>query len=283
MSEPRRQTVRIDVNTDVTVRLLDLGRELRPLLVDISESGARLRTPFKLPQNTRVAFAWVGPSREPIPVTGQIVAAHAAQSSKVIDYGVVFTMPTAERDRLARDLAEVQRRRAFRAGSGSSSAKRAPERDAGARDRRRHYRAALRFPVHVRAKKEGRSLSVRAGAHDISTGGMLVALPGTYDDGTELQLTFTLPLSAVDQGGQEMVSVEQTPFGPRQVKKTAPVRPFEPIDGKALIVHKRGDAEAGAPLYGITFADFSPFLQEEIARFVHAYQVTQLRKGAAQQ
>jgi hypothetical protein len=92
MSEPRRQIVRIDVNTDVTVRLPDLG----------------------------------------------------------------------------------QRRRAFRAG-GDSSAKRGAERETGGRDRRRHYRASLRFPVHVRAKKEGRSTSVRAGAHDISTGGMLVA------------------------------------------------------------------------------------------------------------
>jgi c-di-GMP-binding flagellar brake protein YcgR len=253
MSEVRRQTVRIDVNAEVTVRLLEQARELRLLLVDISESGARLRTPLKLPQNGRIAFAWVGPSRQPIAITGQVVAVHASQS-KTFDYGVTFTMPPAERDRLVRDLAEVQRRRAFRTGGETRSA--------GGRDRRRHYRAALRFPVHVRAKKEGRSLSVRADAHDISTSGMLVALPGDHDDGTELQLTFTLPISAVDQG--------------------APIRPFEPIDAKAHIVHKRGAAEAAASLYGITFADFSPFLQEEIARFVHAYQVTQLRKGAAQ-
>jgi c-di-GMP-binding flagellar brake protein YcgR len=260
------------------VHLPDLRRELRPLLVDISETGARFRTPFKLPQHTRVAFTWLGPSKERIPITGHVVAAHKTES-RAIDYGVVFSMPAADKDRLARDLAEMQRRRAFRAGR-EGGPKRDPQPRSDGRERRRGYRASLRFPVHVRARKEGRSLSVRADAHDVSTGGMLVALPGAYDDGTELQVTFTLPLHVVDHGGDETVTVEQTPFGPRRVKKTLPVRPFEQIEAKAHIVHKRG-AES-SPLYGVTFADFSPFLQEEIARFVHAYQLTQLRKSAAQ-
>ncbi|GEM_PF-2042672 len=238
MSEPRREAVRIDVNADIAVRLPDLRRELRPLLVDISENGARLRIPFRLPEHTRVAFTWLGPSKERISITGHVVAAHKTES-RAIDYGIAFAMPAADRDRLARDLAEVQRRRVFRVGREGASKPDADLRPrTGGRDRRRHYRASLRFPVHVRAKKEGRSLSVRAGAHDISTGGMLVALPGSYDDGTELQVTFTLPLSAVAVGGEETVTVEQTPFGPRRVKKTAPVRPFEQIDAKAHIVHR---------------------------------------------
>lgn len=278
MSEPRRQAIRIDVNTEVGVLLPEQGRELRLFLVDISEHGALLRSPLKLPMNARVAFNWVGPSRERVAISGKVASARTNES-RTIDYGILFTMPAGDRDRLARDLMELQRRRAFRAGGDAS--KRVHQAAAGGRDRRRAYRASLKFPVHARAKKEGRWHGVRAGAHDISIGGMLVELPGEHNDGTELQLTFTLPLHAVDRGGEETVSVEQTPFGPRRVKKTAPVKPFEQIDTKALIVHKKG-AQAGIQLYGITFADFSPFLQEEIARFVHAYQVTQLRRSAAQ-
>ncbi|MGH7659595.1 MAG: PilZ domain-containing protein [Vulcanimicrobiaceae bacterium] len=272
MSEPRRQAVRIEVNTEVAVLLPDLGRELRLLLVDISESGALLRTPFKLPANGRIAFNWVGPSRERIPVGGYVVSARPTDGARTVDYGVTFAMTPGDRERLVRELVEVQRRRAFHAGRESSK---------GGRERRRGYRAPLKFPVHARANKGGRWTGVRAGAHDISMGGMLIALPGEHDDGTELQVTFTLPLHAVDQGGEETVTVEQTPFGPRRVKKTAAIRPFEPIETNARIVHKRG-VQAGTQLYGVTFGDFSEFLQEEIARFVHAYQVTQLRKSAAQ-
>ena len=271
MTQPRRQAVRIDVNAEIAVHLPDVRRDLQLMLVDISEAGARLQTPLKLPANARLAFTWVGPSRERISISGQIVAA-SPTSSRTIDYGMAFSMPAAERDKLARDLAELQRRRAFRTGKPAPETK--------GRERRRHYRASLRFPIHVRAKKEGRAQSFRGDAHDISTGGMLAALPGSHDDGTELQITFTLPLGAVDLGGEEKVHVEQTPFGPRKVKKPAPVRAFEPIDAKARILHKRGD-HSGASLYGITFDDFSPFLQEEIARFVHAHQLTQLRKGGA--
>src|SRR5579875_2958740 len=111
MSEPRRKAVRIDVNTEVAVHLPDHGRELRLLLVDISESGARLRTPLKLPARARIAFSWVGPSRERIPIVGHVVAARMADAH-TIDYGVDFAMPAGDRDRLARDLAEVRRSRA---------------------------------------------------------------------------------------------------------------------------------------------------------------------------
>ena len=109
---------------------------------------------------------------------------------------------------------------------------------------------------------------------------MLVAIAGAYDEGTQLEVRFTLPLGAVDLGGEEREVTEQTPFGPRRVKKLSPVRPFDPIEAKATIVKKTGGARNGVPLYGVGFADLSPFLKEEIARFVHSFQVTQLRKNA---
>ncbi len=285
MPEPRRQAFRLDVNAELTVRLSDLKRELRLLLVDISESGARFRAGVKLAPQTRVTFNWMGPSRQPIAINGHVVAVRMTDP-RTAEYGIQFNMPVADRDRLAHELAEVQRRRAYRPAAGEHPLAEAAannEADLGGRAKRQGYRAALQFAVVARINKDGRWSAARAEAQDISTGGMLLALPGSYEEGTELQLMFTLPLGAVDLGGEEKEVLEQTPFGERRVKKISPVRAFDPIEAKARIVKKTGGAKNGVPLYGVGFAELAPFLQEEIARFVHAFQVTQLRKAAATQ
>jgi len=284
MAEPqKRQAFRLDVNAELTVLLADMKRELKLLLVDISEGGARFRSSVKLPPQTRVVFSWMGPSRQAIAVTGEIVAVRMTDP-RTAEYGIRFTMPVAERDRLARELAEVQRRRAFHTGDGHAAPGAPPDAaELGGRAKRQGYRAAVSFPIQIRAMKDGRWQPVRGEVQDISSGGMLLAIAGTWDDGTELQLNFNLPLGAVDMGGEEKEIVEQTPFGERRVKKLAPVRPFEPIEAKAHIVKKTGGARNGVPLYGVGFDDLSQFLQEEIARFVHAFQITQVRKSAATQ
>jgi c-di-GMP-binding flagellar brake protein YcgR len=285
MPEPRRQAFRLDVNAELTVRLADLKRELKLLLVDISESGARFRAGVKLAPQTRVTFNWMGPSRQPIAINGHVVAVRMIDP-RTAEYGIQFNMSVVDRDRLAHELAEVQRRRAYRPAAGEHPLAEAAannKADLGGRAKRQGYRAALQFAVVARINKDGRWSAARAEAQDISTGGMLLALPGSYEEGTELQLMFTLPLGAVDLGGEEKEVLEQTPFGERRVKKISPVRAFDPIEAKARIVKKTSGAKNGVPLYGVGFAELAPFLQEEIARFVHAFQVTQLRKAAATQ
>lgn len=282
MAEPRRQAFRLDVNAEITVLLPDMRRELKLHLVDISESGARFRAAVKLAPQTRVTFNWMGPSRQPIAVNGNIVAVRMADA-KTAEYGVQFTMAVADRDRLAHELAEVQRRRAYKATDGAGVAPPVTDADIGGRAKRQGYRAALQFPIMIRANKEGRWLAVRGEVQDISTGGMMLAIAGAFEEGTELELAFTLPLGAVDMGGEEKEVEEQTPFGPRRVKQLAPVRAFERIETKAKIVKKTGGARNGVPTYGVGFTDLAPFLQEEIARFVHSFQLTQLRKAAATQ
>jgi len=281
MSEPRRQAFRLDVNAEITVRLADLGRDLKLTLVDISDGGGRLRSTVKLPPHTRVAFAWMGPSREPIAVNGRVVAVRMSDP-KTAEYGIQFDMPTAAKDKLAHELAEVQRRKAYKPADMPTHV--IDDGDVGGRAKRQGYRAAVVFPVSVRApNKDGRIIPVRAEALDLSIGGMLLAMPGEYEEGIEIELSFTMPVGAVDMGGEEKEVSEQTPFGERRVKKLVPVRPFDPIGCKAKIVKKTGSARNGVPTWGIGFADLSAFLREEIARFVHAHQLSQLRKAAATQ
>lgn len=258
-----------------------MNRDLKLILVDISDSGARVRTTVKLPPHTRVSFNWMGPSREPIPVSGTVVAVRMTGQGTA-EYGIQFNMPAGVRDKLASELAEIQRRKAFKPAEMAAHV--IDDGETGGRAKRQGYRAAVQFPVAVTVTgKDGRQVPVRGESQDLSIGGMLLAFPGDYDEGTDLQLRFTLPLGAVDMGGEEKEVTEQTPFGERRVKKLSPVRPFDPIAAKAKLVKKTGSARNGVPTFGIGFVDLSPFLKEEIARFVHAHQLTQLRKAAATQ
>jgi hypothetical protein len=223
----------------------------------------------------------MGPSREPIPMHGTIVAIRMADP-RTAEYGVQFSLSTAVRDKLAHELAEIQRRKAFKGGEVSAPV--ADEAELGGRAKRKGYRAAVQFAVQARVpSKEGRIVPVRAEAQDLSSGGMLLAMPGDYEENTPVELTFTLPVGAVDMGGEEKEVVEDTPFGKRVVKKLNPVRPFDPINVKAHIVKKTGGSHNGLPMFGVGFDDLSPFFQEEVARFVHAHQLAALRKAAATQ
>lgn len=279
-TEARRQAFRLDVNAEITLRLSDLNRDLKLLLVDISDSGARVRAGVKLPPHTRVSFAWMGPSREPIAVTGRIVAVRMSDP-KTAEYGIQFDMPAAVKDKLARELAEVQRRKAYKPAEMGTHV--IEDGDTGGRAKRQGYRAAVQFNVSVTVMKDGRPLPLRGESQDLSIGGMMIAMPGDYEEGTELTLRFVLPVGAVDMGGEEKEVTEQTPFGERRVKKLQPVRPFDPIEAKAKLVKKTGSARNGIPCFGIGFVELAPFLKEEIARFVHAHQLAQLRKAAATQ
>jgi c-di-GMP-binding flagellar brake protein YcgR len=274
----QRRAFRLDVNTEVNVRLDDLNRFIKLQMLDISESGARFRAAVKLPPQARVSFNWMGPSRNPIALQGRIVGARMTDKFTA-EYGVQFEMPVAARDRLAQELIEVQRRRVFK--PADSAAQTIGDGDVGGRAKRQGYRAAVQFMVSVRVFMDARWLRVRGEAQDLSTGGLLLAMPGDYEEGTPLSLSFVLPLREVDLGGEEKEVVEQTPFGERKKKKLIPVRPFDPIQAKGVVIKKTGIARNGLPTFGVRFVDLPAFQKEEIARFVHAYQLSKLRKAAA--
>ncbi|MBV8601190.1 MAG: PilZ domain-containing protein [Candidatus Eremiobacteraeota bacterium] len=282
MAEQKRQSYRLEVNAPITVVLNDLGRQLKPELVDISESGCRIRAGVKLPPQTRISFNWLGPSREPIAVHGRVVAARMTDA-KTAEYGVQFEMPVAQRDHLARELAEIQRRKAYKPTDPVANAPQPEDGELGGRAKRQAYRAGVSFPVSVKANKEGRWTIMSGEANDLSEGGLLLALPQELPDGTELEIAFNLPFGAVNMGGEEREVVEVGPFGERKTKQLVPVRPFDRIETKARIVKKVGGSRNGKPQFGVGFVELPAFVGEEIARYVHAYQLTQLRKAAANQ
>lgn len=274
---PARAAFRLDVNAAVQIQFVDLGRQMNMILVDLSGGGCRLRAGVSIPANTKIAFEWTGPSRKPLRLTGTIVGSKMADP-KTAEYGIKFEMPVAERDALAAELQEIQRRQAYKP---AEPVKAHVDESLGGRAKRKAYRANVQFPVSVRAIVDQRETQFAGIANDLSEGGVLLIVPKELEEGADVIVRFTLPNGAVDLGGEEREIVEIGPFGERRVKKTIPVRPFESVEARAKIMKALGPASGGGFSHGTSFQQLAPFVREEIARFVHAYQVTQLRRSAA--
>jgi c-di-GMP-binding flagellar brake protein YcgR len=265
-SETPRQTFRLEVNEPIVVQFEALERKMNLTLVDLSEGGCLLRATACIP-NDKLSFKWTGPSKEPIVLSGSVV--EAKLQKKVPEFGVHFDMPLVERDRLAAELHEIQRRQAFKSTEGPSDS---------ARTQRQAYRAPVKFPAIVRIV--GRAKELTGEANDLSIGGLLLSMTDNLEEGSVVEIRFDLPVDEVEVETELREVVERTPFGQRVVKKKVPLRPFEPIEVKLKIVKRIGSTPTGYT-FGTAFTEMSPFVQEEIARFVHGYQLTQLRRAAA--
>jgi c-di-GMP-binding flagellar brake protein YcgR len=272
MAEPEklRQAFRLEVNEDIVITLEDAGRTMGATLVDLSEGGCRLRTRLCIPKS-QLEFKWKGPKGE-IKLWGEMVGIRITER-KVTEFGVRFEMSQNEKDKLVQELHEIQRRMAFKTEPTEASA------DSGVgRAKRKAYRAPIRFPISYKVK--GGMHEQVAIAADLSIGGVMLITPDAIPEGSEVEVDFVMPVEAVDLGGEQREVVENTPFGQRKVKKLVPVRPFEPIHAKAKVVKRIGSSPEGTA-YGTSFIEMAAFTTEEVARFVHAFQLTQLRKAAA--
>ncbi|MGH7659360.1 MAG: PilZ domain-containing protein, partial [Vulcanimicrobiaceae bacterium] len=249
----------------------------------MSEYDARLRAGVMLPPQTGVSFRWVGPSREAIVVHGHVSDIRMADK-RTAEYAIEFNMPADTQDHLARELQRLHRRKLPRPVLALAPAAFEDDESDGLADLessrdRKAYRAMVQFPVGVKTVRKGKIVTLEAEARDLSIGGMMLLLPDELEDGADLELSFALP---ADAHGTETTKevVEMTPFGERRVRKSAPKRRIEQLFVKARVLKKTGNARNGSPLYGVEFVEVPAFLTEEVARWIHAHQIKQLRKGS---
>lgn len=259
------------------MHLHDHGRQVKMHLIDMSENRARFRTGVVLPPQAGLTFKWMGPSRDTLVVHGHVSETRMIDK-RTAEYDIDFTMTDEVRDRLGFELQEVQRRRrdkimnATAEMMGDFAFERVADRKA--------YRTVVQFPVVVQAKKNAQTwVPLKGEARDLSIGGMMMALPGEFEKGTELELSFYLPFDHEAHDASGKVIVEVTPFGERRRSTSMPVRPFEQIQTRARIIKVLGNARNGMPLYGVRFVGLSGLLEDEVARWIHAHQLIQLRKS----
>jgi len=140
-------------------------------------------------------------------------------------------------------------------------------------------RSMFRMPVEfdVVYTLDGRHGRRRGRAADLSAGGVRLATDEDFLKGSELALEFSLPADFLDTMTIEKEVYEQTPFGLRP--ETMRVQPpgFAPMHVRARVLVTFYDLETHSFGHGTTFFDIDEKSQEELQRFIHLWQLNDIR------
>ena len=144
--------------------------------------------------------------------------------------------------------------------------------------KRTAYRASVEFPVLYIV--EGRAGTRAATANDLSAGGMRLMGDEDFINGSILDFRFTLPNDLIQSVQVEKEVDEKSPFGNRKKRILVPPPPFEPMNIRAKVVIAFLNVKRKKFAHGIQFVDANDRFHDEIARFIHLWQLRLLRLRA---
>lgn len=142
--------------------------------------------------------------------------------------------------------------------------------------KRSAYRASVEFPVFYTVL--GREGTRTALANDLSNGGMRLVGDEDFINDAEVTFRFTLPNDLI-RGVQVEKEVEEvTPRGKRKKIIMVPPDPFRPmsLNGKMVIAFL--NVRRRKFMHGVQFLELDDKTREEIQRFIHVWQIHQLRQ-----
>jgi c-di-GMP-binding flagellar brake protein YcgR len=267
----QRQSYRQSIELPIAVSVRGLPAPVYGTLINISETGCRLRSLILLDRNRLIEFDLNRSGGDPLLLRGRVLSRATPQSEAGYEYGVAFeNLSASQQHALGREIAEMQRRAAAARVSAREAAQYAG--DAG-KQRRTSVRTFITFPV--RYKPNGRSANA-AEANDVSSGGLRLLCQEALTVGDELEVRFTLPNDVLTVYPKPDDRFEITPFGRKRVRVPDNRRPFSEmvIRGRVL---SRQEPLRGLEVYGVGFTDVDGYQREEIARFTHAVQLSRIR------
>lgn len=126
----------------------------------------------------------------------------------------------------------------------------------------------------------GRQGRRHARANDLSAGGLRISTDEDLIKGSQLDLEFRLPDDFLADLTVEKEVFEQTPFGlrPESVKTTPP--PFEPMRASATVLSTFYVPATKQLAHGTKFFEVDDGTREELTRFIHLWQLHQIRLRA---
>lgn len=117
-------------------------------------------------------------------------------------------------------------------------------------------------------------------ANDLSAGGLRLSTDEDFIKGSILDLDFQLPDDFISELTIEKEVFKQTPFGLRpETVKTAPA-PFSPMRMSATVLSTFYVPATKQLSHGMKFHDIEHDAQEELQRFIHLWQLHQIRLRA---
>lgn len=267
----QRRSYRQSIELPIAVSVRGLPAPVYGTLINISESGCRLRSLILIDRNRLIEFELTRPGSAGIKLRGRVLSRATPQSDAGYEYGVAFEdLSPAQADLLAREIAEMQRRAASARVAAREAAKYV---SGGGRQRRTSVRTMYSVPVRYRPANRPARMGE---ANDISAGGLRLLCTDTLAIGSDLELRFTLPSNVLNVYPAPEQRLEITPFGQRRVHVPDNRRPFEEMVVRGRIL-ARYQAEEGREVYGVAFSDIDGYQREEVARFTHAVQLARIR------
>jgi c-di-GMP-binding flagellar brake protein YcgR len=143
---------------------------------------------------------------------------------------------------------------------------------------RQSYRASVEFPVVYAV--DGRPGSRTAIANDLSAGGLRLIGDEDFPDETLVELHFTLPNDLIQSVHVEKEVFQTTARGKTKKKIMVPPDPFRPMTVQAKTVIAFLSLRRRKLAHGVQFVDIDEKTAEEIQRFIHVWQIRQLRERA---
>lgn len=146
-------------------------------------------------------------------------------------------------------------------------------------EQRQAYRAAVEFPIVYVV--DGRAGARTAVATDLSAASLRLIGDEDLIDETFVDLRFTLPNHLVQDVHVEKEVVETTSRGRQQKKIMVPPEPFTEMTVRAKVVTTFLRVRRRKLAHGMQFVDAPEQTTEELQRFIHVWQIRELRARAA--
>ena len=144
--------------------------------------------------------------------------------------------------------------------------------------KRQSYRASIEFPIVYVV--DGREGTRTASANDLSVGGLRLLGDEDFTKETIIDFRFTLPTAEVANVFIEKEITERTVFGEQKRRVKTPPTPFEALEIAGKIVIAFYNLRTQRFAHGVRFLNLTKRTEDEIQRFIHLYQLKQLRERA---
>ncbi|MDP9017889.1 MAG: PilZ domain-containing protein [Candidatus Eremiobacteraeota bacterium] len=276
---PARNFFRLAVNLPLKLDVTGIPQPVPATLIDISEGGCKISSKSILLKEVDLAFEVPRNGKEPLKLRGKVRHIEFKGVTHTFDYGISYVgLRPADTDAIYQFVVEEQRRKLQAKDTDN-----APTTRVGGKTKDREaavLRVERRFPIKFTIFGQR---TLEAGiAIDVSRGGMRVILPRQMPDDRTLELRFTLPDDVLDVLTRREHSRAEGLFGRDITVKEKRARLFQELRIQVKMLPGWHEIK-GAFHYSVSFLRPKPDFTEEIERFLHAAQLTEIKAKRAPQ
>ena len=271
----RRTDFRLATDKSIEIHVAGVRYFVSATLVDISATGCQFSSPTKINPGAAIRFDLPHEGHPTLKLVGTIKSTRLNKKENIFRSGVRFEYEKeADKDALYRFIVE-QQRHVIGSVRALAQKRRMDMRWRLFGFRRKKIKARVDFRIRYRFAiqymlGDGHKQKKKGFAVDIGAGGMRVAAESVLNKEFPIFVHFTLP--------KEVLDVFAGPTSGADPARVARLRPFKPITVGAKILPGVKESH-GLFLHSVEFIDPKGPMIEEIERFIHAGQLSGIRRS----